>query len=944
MEPLWIQLLFQETNPGVRYEYTVRQNLSEDDDNPRPFYFWKYGSWTECSITCGRGVQRQIVYCVEKTTGIAEEHFCDPFTRPDDNQTSCYRDPCPAIWWVGNWNKCSASCGSLGQAVRTVLCIHAVDAEEQEALDPSDCKHIPKPESISACNTHIPCPADWNTGSWSKCSATCGPGMRHRNVTCSRNTGVDCEHQNKPLAVTSCQVEDCPQILDNFGGIEWSGSGWTSKEVLNEIATPEAKPHPKYSTARVQPRNQNDHNYVVEGDFHYHNNIEDNEPSHETSIQIDDFYYDYNFINFHEDLSNEFGNLDEESENSHSFSSPQEAKPTHTMKENAWTETPPTPTDTSPATTITELHPLKTEEQQSTKTDDTKAKSEQVNQDEINDFLYEDHFLQVPATRPSPLSTTQRSLTATKGKSLWPEITSTMQSLVFTENQPVEDETWGQSGEGVENNYSDFSEEENYFNRLTVTPTHRSPAARHQTTDVDTKSNARETVEVHISSDEDVESSEPLGSLLPDKATQAVTELESNVSEIPQTTSQYTDIPGALTVEDWDLNQNHFVTSDSNLWDTKLELSTSSPPPSEKPFPSPIPLILISGKQDTSDDAISSAETEVRPDKILHVKQIPHNAETTGTDPTFQLPSFHSSDFDYNEIFIPSVVQSSDNSHPGPSYQSIITSAIPKLNSAYVQHVKSTIPRHPTLPPPAPTLHPVQSSASTHIRGTAIWITGNWSICSTSCGLGAIWRTLICSTGSESDCDQTKRPSPARQCYLRPCSTWKVGEWSKCTKNCEGGIKVREVQCFDLRDQRPLRPFHCRAMSIRPLTQMPCNVQTCLNWYTSSWGQCSEVCGGGEQQRIVTCPEIDRCDRDFQPSSIQSCNSQPCAQWLTGSWGQCSASCGAGLQHRLIKCVDTKTEASEEVDQVQCDHELKPNNTQKCNLQDCKSAPSAKDT
>lgn len=43
------------------------------------------------------GVQRQIVYCVEKTTGIAEEDFCDSSTRPDDNQTSCYRDPCPAV-------------------------------------------------------------------------------------------------------------------------------------------------------------------------------------------------------------------------------------------------------------------------------------------------------------------------------------------------------------------------------------------------------------------------------------------------------------------------------------------------------------------------------------------------------------------------------------------------------------------------------------------------------------------------------------------------------------------------------------------------------------------------------------------------------------------------------------------------------------------------------
>lgn len=51
--------------------------------------------------------------------------------------------------------------------------------------------------------------------------------------------------------------------------------------------------------------------------------------------------------------------------------------------------------------------------------------------------------------------------------------------------------------------------------------------------------------------------------------------------------------------------------------------------------------------------------------------------------------------------------------------------------------------------------------------------------CSTSCGLGAVWRTLACSTGSDSDCDPAKRPAPAQRCYLRPCATWKVPEWSK---------------------------------------------------------------------------------------------------------------------------------------------------------------------
>lgn len=51
--------------------------------------------------------------------------------------------------------------------------------------------------------------------------------------------------------------------------------------------------------------------------------------------------------------------------------------------------------------------------------------------------------------------------------------------------------------------------------------------------------------------------------------------------------------------------------------------------------------------------------------------------------------------------------------------------------------------------------------------------------CSTSCGLGAIWRTLACSTGSDSGCDPAKRPAPAQRCYLRPCSTWKLEEWSE---------------------------------------------------------------------------------------------------------------------------------------------------------------------
>uniref|UniRef100_A0A3P9C6V8 ADAM metallopeptidase with thrombospondin type 1 motif 7 n=1 Tax=Maylandia zebra TaxID=106582 RepID=A0A3P9C6V8_9CICH len=724
-ELLWIQLLFQEANPGVRYEYTISQNVSEKNNTPLSVFYWKYGSWTECSVTCGTGVQRQIIHCVEKTTGIVEEHFCDHLTRLDHNQTSCNKDPCPAIWWVGEWQKCSASCGSSGQTKRTVLCIQALSAEEQKALEPSNCEHIPKPESLSSCNTHIPCPADWITGSWSKVS-----------------------------------------VGQNL-------SGWSSKEVLNEInPIPEVKPPAKYSTTREQPRVHNDLNDI------------------DNYVPVDDFYYDYNFINFHEDLSDDFesnGNISV----SHGLSVSQEVEPTHSVKEDAHREIAATPTATSAVPKPT-AYTLETENPQNTKVNVTKDKIPQASG-------------------------------------------STLFSNAFT--------------------MDDVNTDQTNFDTL-------------------------------------------------------------------------------------------YATTENYSRDTDRDLSTTSLPASEKSIPPPVSSLLISGNQEASTSLTGTAiipPTQFSPaDFPTHMmKPIPSKPEftkTTGTYPTSQAPLFDVVNYDYNEIAFPPVVRSGINSDPGSSYQvSINSGATPQHSTTSAQDLESPTPAVAFLPTVPAVLTSVQTYVHTQNTAAAYWIAGNWSQCSTTCGLGAIWRTLTCSTGSQSDCDPAKRPAPAQRCYLRPCSTWKIGEWSKCSKNCEGGIKLREVQCFDLRDQRPLRPFHCRAMSSRPQTTMPCNLQPCLEWYTSSWGQCSEVCGGGQQQRIVTCPEEDQCDRDHEPSTIQSCNSHPCAQWLTGSWGQCSTSCGVGVQHRLIKCVDTRAETDGEVDQAQCHHEPPPESTRKCNTQECES-------
>lgn len=45
------------TNPGIKYEYTVRKD-GLDNDVEKFLYFWQFGRWTECSVTCGTGEEQ----------------------------------------------------------------------------------------------------------------------------------------------------------------------------------------------------------------------------------------------------------------------------------------------------------------------------------------------------------------------------------------------------------------------------------------------------------------------------------------------------------------------------------------------------------------------------------------------------------------------------------------------------------------------------------------------------------------------------------------------------------------------------------------------------------------------------------------------------------------------------------------------------------------------
>lgn len=52
------QLLFQETNPGVRYQYTIQRPADSENEIEQTEFLWRFGSWTTCTATCGTGESR----------------------------------------------------------------------------------------------------------------------------------------------------------------------------------------------------------------------------------------------------------------------------------------------------------------------------------------------------------------------------------------------------------------------------------------------------------------------------------------------------------------------------------------------------------------------------------------------------------------------------------------------------------------------------------------------------------------------------------------------------------------------------------------------------------------------------------------------------------------------------------------------------------------------
>ncbi|XP_038138326.1 A disintegrin and metalloproteinase with thrombospondin motifs 10 isoform X1 [Cyprinodon tularosa] len=218
------------------------------------------------------------------------------------------------------------------------------------------------------------------------------------------------------------------------------------------------------------------------------------------------------------------------------------------------------------------------------------------------------------------------------------------------------------------------------------------------------------------------------------------------------------------------------------------------------------------------------------------------------------------------------------------------------------------------------------------------WQYTSWSRCSALCAGGVQIQQVVCKRQSDLSvvynhfCDKKSKPKEKRRsCNTEPCSpklfsasSWWTGEWSECSRSCNGGLRTREVLCkrrISVMEEKVLDDSACS--SPRPSFTEPCSNHSCPpEWMALDWSECTPSCGPGYRHRVVLCKSGEsgdtlpdsKCPKYGRPTSRVRCNLQRCPppQWVTGPWGECSARCGLGQEMRSVQCLTHTGQPSNE--------------------------------
>ncbi|XP_026549970.1 A disintegrin and metalloproteinase with thrombospondin motifs 7-like, partial [Notechis scutatus] len=631
------------------------------------------------------------------------------------------------------------------------------------------------------------------------CSVTCGKGTQRRPIFCPTDPRAKCDPAERPASEVDCWASPCWNRMENSVP-DWSGSG--SSIHFNEIDF-----IPNYHVPKFGPSAPKSENVITEEVLPPNNHKKGN-------VFVDDFYYDYNFINFHEDLAYE---LVEEKDSKREDLEPNfGVKISHKMEAD--------PQETLPGLPPTTDLKVKLADQGSTSpTVGQEYEKEHDNvQDSSTTGTLQDSFVTRVVTSSS--ASVQPSLSEDHTS------TSTVKPPPSGSNHHV---FGGATQEPPSTNTSleastsrpDSSISSPYLDVLA--PTMSSAEDGDRRNEFGTPSNTEtpggrmqdpKIPELSDSGDHDLwemveETSRKQSN--GDRATvkgegnmdAAYTAKENLVNTFARTTARTTGTPYRLA--------HHLSASAEASWAASVpDADTSSISGRGRLKEAPWLTVELSSGASPSTSAYqlpgSSRKTQRLHHPVTLTPQIPTESNSLDrriptSSPSALLPSHQEQsntiEADLETEPLPSPEDrefSRDRSESPPPRVPTARSKGGAGPEVQFQEPEEKMAA-PSVAPPAAVIAALNAS----------WEAGNWSECSTTCGLGAVWRVVHCSTGSENDCDLTRKPAPARRCYLRPCSKWHVGKWSKVDRphpNDRDG-------CGD----RPLMNCACEGVSFFPV-------------------------------------------------------------------------------------------------------------------------------
>ncbi|XP_045419871.1 A disintegrin and metalloproteinase with thrombospondin motifs 13 isoform X3 [Lemur catta] len=110
---------------------------------------WKVTALGPCSASCGLGTARRSVACVQLDQGQdteVDEAACAALVRPQAS-VPCLVDDCAYRWHVSTWTECSVSCGD-GIQRRQDTCL---GPRAGAPVSANFCQHLPKPVTLRGC-------------------------------------------------------------------------------------------------------------------------------------------------------------------------------------------------------------------------------------------------------------------------------------------------------------------------------------------------------------------------------------------------------------------------------------------------------------------------------------------------------------------------------------------------------------------------------------------------------------------------------------------------------------------------------------------------------------------------------------------------------------------------------------------------------------------------